>query len=156
MNRVEQCPTRKAFVPILKKYCCTGGLPARPSAAQAASKINVMATTEDLADLAREVGGNSVTVDSIAKGYQDPRFVESKPSFLLKLQKADLLLVVGLQLEIGWLPPLIARSRNAKIQPAQKGYMDMSKFCEDSREAAGAGDARHGRRAPSWAIRTTG
>ena len=75
-----------------------------------------MTTTEDLAALAREVGGDKINVDSIAKGYQDPHFVESKPSFLLKLQKADLLLVVGLQLEIGWLPPLITQSRNAKIQ----------------------------------------
>jgi len=97
---------------------------------QAASKINVMTTTEDLASIAREVGGDDITVDSIAKGYQDPHFVESKPSFLLKLQKADLLLVVGLQLEIGWLPPLITQSRNAKIQPAGSGYMDMSQFCE--------------------------
>ena len=56
----------------------------------------------------------TITVDSIAKGYQDPHFVEPKPSFLLKLQKADLLVVVGLQLEIGWLPPLITQSRNAK------------------------------------------
>ncbi len=98
--------------------------------AQAASKINVMTTTEDLAAIAREVGGDDITVDSIAKGYQDPHFVESKPSFLLKLQKADLLLVVGLQLEIGWLPPLITQSRNAKIQPAGSGYVDMSQFCE--------------------------
>lgn len=97
--------------------------------AQAASKINVMTTTEDLAAVAREIGGDLITVDSIAKGYQDPHFVESKPSFLLKLQKADLLVAVGLQLEIGWLPPLITQSRNAKIQPAQSGYMDMSQFC---------------------------
>ena len=98
--------------------------------AQAASKINVIGATEDLAALAREVGGDQVSVDSIAKGYQDPHFVEPKPSFILKLQKADLLLVVGLQLEIGWLPPLITQSRNAKIQPAGTGYMDMSTYCE--------------------------
>jgi len=98
--------------------------------AQAASKLNVMTTTEDLAALAREVGGDLITVDSIAKGYQDPHFVEPKPSFLLKLQKADLLVTVGLQLEIGWLPPLITQSRNAKIQPGQSGNMDMSQFCQ--------------------------
>jgi ABC-type Zn uptake system ZnuABC Zn-binding protein ZnuA len=95
---------------------------------QAASKINVMTATEDLAALAREVGGDAVSVDSIAKGYQDPHFVEPKPSFLLKLQKADVLVVVGLQLEIGWLPPLITQSRNAKIQPAGSGYVDASSF----------------------------
>src|SRR5262249_26077005 len=58
----------------------------------AASKLNVMATTEDLAALAHEIGGDRINIDSIAKGYQDPHFVEAKPSFLLKLQKADLLL----------------------------------------------------------------
>ena len=65
---------------------------------QAASKSNVMTATQDLASLAREVGGDLVNADSIAMGYQDPHFVEPKPSFLLKLQKADLLVVVGLQL----------------------------------------------------------
>src|SRR4051794_31884481 len=98
--------------------------------AQAAGKLNVETTTEDLAALAREVGGDKVNVEAIAKGYQDPHFVESKPSFLLKLQKADLLVVVGLQLEIGWLPPLITQSRNPKIQPNQSGYMDISQFCQ--------------------------
>ena len=65
----------------------------------AASKLNVVTSTEDLAAIGREIGGDRVTIDSIAKGYQDPHFVEPKPSFLLKLQKADLLAVVGLQLE---------------------------------------------------------
>jgi ABC-type Zn uptake system ZnuABC Zn-binding protein ZnuA len=97
---------------------------------QAASKLNVMTSTEDLASLAREVGGDKVNAESIAKGYQDPHFVEPKPSFLLKLQKADLLAVVGLQLEIGWLPPLQTQSRNAKIQVGGTGYMDMSQFCQ--------------------------
>ena len=115
---------------MLKRYSVLAACLLTAIPAQAASKINVMTTTEDLASIAREVGGDDVTVDSIAKGYQDPHFVESKPSFLLKLQKADLLMVVGLQLEIGWLPPLITQSRNAKIQPAGSGYMDMSQFCE--------------------------
>src|ERR1044071_7961674 len=97
---------------------------------QAADKLNVITTTQDLASLAAEVGGDRITVDSIAKGYQDPHFVEPKPSFLLNLRKADLLVVVGLQLEIGWLPPLITQSGNAKIQVGNPGYMDMSQFCE--------------------------
>src|SRR3954447_24097280 len=80
------------------------------SVAHAAGKLNVVAATQDLASIAQEVGGDRITDDSIAKGYQDPHFVEPKPSFLLKLQKADVLLVVGLQLEIGWLPPLITQS----------------------------------------------
>src|SRR5215813_12840417 len=95
-----------------------------PLAAQ--SKLNVVATTEDLAAIAREVGGDHITVDSIAKGYQDPHFVEAKPSFILKLQKADILVLVGRDLEIGWLPPLIQQSRNSKIQVGGNGYLDAS------------------------------
>jgi zinc/manganese transport system substrate-binding protein len=94
--------------------------------ARAQGKLNVVTTTEDLAAIAREVGGDRITVDSIAKGYQDPHFVEAKPSFILKLQKADLLVVVGRELEIGWLPPLIQQSRNAKIQPGAENYLDAS------------------------------
>jgi ABC-type Zn uptake system ZnuABC Zn-binding protein ZnuA len=92
----------------------------------AQSKLNVMTTTEDLAAIAREVGGDRITVESIARGYQDPHFVEAKPSFILKLQKADLLIVVGRELEIGWLPPLVQQSRNGKIQPGAEGYLDAS------------------------------
>lgn len=96
----------------------------------AASKLNVVTSTEDLAAIGREVGGDHIAIESIAKGYQDPHFVEPKPSFLLKLQKADLLAVVGLQLEIGWLPPLITQSGNSKIQVGNKGYFDVSTACE--------------------------
>jgi ABC-type Zn uptake system ZnuABC Zn-binding protein ZnuA len=95
-------------------------------AAPARAAVNVMTATEDLADLTRQVGGDKVKVESIAKGYQDPHFVEAKPSFILKLAKADLLVVVGRELEIGWLPPLIQQSRNAKIQPGAEGYLDAS------------------------------
>jgi len=102
------------------------GLLATSATARAQGKLNVMATTEDLAAIAREVGGDRVTVDSIAKGYQDPHFVEAKPSFILKLQRADLLIVVGRELEIGWLPPLIQQSRNGKIQAGADGYLDAS------------------------------
>src|SRR5215831_21182030 len=88
--------------------------------------LNVVATTEDLAAIAREVGGDHISVDSIAKGYQDPHFVEAKPSFILKLQKADILILVGRELEIGWLPPLIQQSRNSHIQVGADGYLDAS------------------------------
>jgi zinc/manganese transport system substrate-binding protein len=92
----------------------------------ASAAIKVVTTTEDLAALAREVGGDRVKVESIARGYQDPHFVEAKPSFILKLHDADLLVVVGRELEIGWLPPLITQSRNAKIQAGADGYLDAS------------------------------
>jgi zinc/manganese transport system substrate-binding protein len=103
---------------------------AAASISEAADKINVITATQDLASLAAEVGGDHITVEAIAKGYQDPHFVEPKPSFLLKLKKADLLAVVGLQLEIGWLPPLITQSGNSKIQVSNAGYIDMSQFCQ--------------------------
>src|SRR5438045_1761829 len=92
----------------------------------AQGKLNVIATTEDLASIGREIGGDRITIESIARGYQDPHFVEAKPSFILKLQKADVLVVVGRELEIGWLPPLIQQSRNAKIQQGAEGYLDAS------------------------------
>ncbi|HEY3044754.1 MAG TPA: metal ABC transporter substrate-binding protein [Vicinamibacterales bacterium] len=97
---------------------------AGPSFAQ--SPLKVITATEDLASIAREVGGDRITVESLARGYQDPHFVEAKPSFILKLQKADLLVAVGRDLEIGWLPPLIQQSRNSKIQPGAQGYLDAS------------------------------
>ena len=96
----------------------------------AAKKLNVVTATTDIAALAQEVGGDRISVESIAKGYQDPHFVEAKPSFLLKLRQADLLIIVGLQLEIGWLPPLITQSGNARIQVGANGYLDASQFAE--------------------------
>ncbi len=99
-------------------------LSALPPPASAA--LDVVATTEDLATLAREVGGDKIKVEAIARGYQDPHFVEAKPSFILRLHGADLLVVVGRDLEIGWLPPLITQSRNARIQPGASGHLDAS------------------------------
>src|SRR5258705_1656636 len=95
-----------------------------------AKKLNIVTSTTDLAALVQEVGGDKIQVEAIAKGYQDPHFVEAKPSFLLKLRQADLLIVVGLQLEIGWLPPLINQSGNARIQVGANGYLDASQFAE--------------------------
>ncbi|HEX9189176.1 MAG TPA: metal ABC transporter substrate-binding protein [Vicinamibacteria bacterium] len=92
----------------------------------ATAAVNVVATTEDLADLTRQVGGDRVKVEALARGYQDPHFVEAKPSFILKLAKADLLVAVGRELEVGWLPPLVQQSRNAKVQPGADGYLDAS------------------------------
>src|SRR5437868_162299 len=100
------------------------------STAAEAKKLNVVTATTDMAALTQEVGGDKVNVESIAKGYQDPHFVEAKPSFLLKLRQADLLVVVGLQLEIGWLPPLITQSGNPRVQVGAPGYLDASQFAE--------------------------
>jgi len=101
-----------------------------PLPASAAGKLQIMTATTDLAALAQEVGGDRVEVESVARGYQDPHFVEAKPSFLLKLRHADLLIVVGLELEIGWLPPLISQSTNPKIQVGAPGYFDASRFAK--------------------------
>lgn len=94
--------------------------------AWAQGKLNVMTTTEDLASIAREVGGDRILVEAIARGYQDPHFVEPKPSFILKLVNADMLVVVGRELEIAWLPPLLTQSRNARVQVGGAGYLDAS------------------------------
>ena len=101
-------------------------LVALPLSAFAQGKLNVVTTTEDLGSLAREVGGDKVSVTALAKGYQDPHFVDPKPSFILAVSRADVLIVVGRELEIGWLPPLLTSSRNSKIQLGGKGYLDAS------------------------------
>jgi zinc/manganese transport system substrate-binding protein len=101
-----------------------GGLFLVPAHASAALKV--ITTTSDLASLAAEVGGDRISVESLARGYQDPHFVEAKPSFVFKLHGADLLIAVGREMEIGWLPPLITQARNAKIQPGGAGYLDAS------------------------------
>lgn len=107
-------------------FVVAASLAASAPSASAQGKLNVVTTTEDLASIANEVGGDRIAVESIAKGYQDPHFVEAKPSFILKLIKANLLVAVGRELEIGWLPPLIQQSRNAKVQPGGDGYLDAS------------------------------
>ena len=99
-------------------------------AVTAQAKLNIVTATADLASITREVGGDRVAVTSIARGYQDPHFVEPKPSFLLLLKSADLLEVIGLDLEIGWLPPLIEQSRNSKILRGAPGYLDLSRGVE--------------------------
>jgi zinc/manganese transport system substrate-binding protein len=94
------------------------------SPSRADAKLRVVASIETLADLAREVGGGRIDVESLARGYQDPHFVQAKPSLVLTLNRADALLYVGLDLEVGWLPPLVQQSRNSKIQTGQAGNID--------------------------------
>ena len=94
------------------------------------AKLNVITSTSDLASLTREIGGDRVDVTAVARGYQDPHFVEAKPSYLLLLRKADLLEVIGLDLELAWLPSLIDQSRNPRIRPGSAGYLDVSRGVE--------------------------
>jgi zinc/manganese transport system substrate-binding protein len=84
---------------------------------RAAAALKVVTTTEGLAALAREVGGDRVQVESLSRGTQDPHFVDANPMLAVKLRNADLLVDTGLDLEIGWLPPLVNQSRNGSIQP---------------------------------------
>ena len=86
-------------------------------ASPARASVNVVTTTEGLAAIAREIGGEKVKVTALSRGIQDPHFVDANPSLAVKLRNADLLVDVGMDLEIGWLPPLVTQSRNAAIQP---------------------------------------
>jgi zinc/manganese transport system substrate-binding protein len=91
-----------------------------------AGTIKVVTTTTDMRSIAELIGGNKVSVTSIATGYQNPHFVDPKPSYIIGLSSADLFVTVGLDLEIGWSPQLLASSRNTKIQKGSPGYVDAS------------------------------
>ncbi|HET9252886.1 MAG TPA: metal ABC transporter substrate-binding protein [Candidatus Eisenbacteria bacterium] len=97
-----------------------------PAPARAADKLSVITTTQDLASIAAEIGGDRVKVESLAKGYQDPHFVDAKPSYLVKLRKADLFVQVGRDLEVGWAPGLLQNARNSRILPGGSGFVDAS------------------------------
>src|SRR5204862_5474830 len=88
--------------------------------------IKVVTTTTDLKSITELIGGNKVSVSSIATGYQNPHSVDPKPSYIIGLSKADLFVTVGLDLETGWSPQLVASSRNNKIQKGSQGYVDAS------------------------------
>src|SRR5512140_2024029 len=118
---------RRTPIPTLLLLAAALGI-AWPAAA--IKKVKVVTTLADFASLAETVGGDRVEAMSLAKGYQDPHFVEPKPSFILKLHDADLLIVAGLELEIGYLPPLLDQSRNEAIRPNGKGYLDASVGCD--------------------------
>jgi zinc/manganese transport system substrate-binding protein len=97
-------------------------------AGTAHAALKVVATVPDLAALAREVGGDAITVKALSSPSQDPHFVDAKPSLALELNRAQLLLHVGLDLEIGWLPTLLVGARNGDIQPGSPGNLDCSQF----------------------------
>lgn len=127
----EHCRSVALILALGLAIAAIGSVPAG-----AASKLKVVTASADLAALATEVSGDHIEVDSISRGYQDPHSVEANPGFLLKLHRADLLIVIGLQLESGWsgprfrMPSFIAQSRNPRIQVGASGYFDVSQYAE--------------------------
>src|SRR5215218_7717733 len=89
-------------------------------------KLSVVATTPDLAALAREIGGDAVDVTALAKPTEDPHYVDAKPSHIVTLNRADILIEGGAELELGWLPPLLESARNGKIAAGAPGRIVVS------------------------------
>lgn len=96
-------------------------------AGSAQGQLKVVTSTTDLYDIATAVGGSLISASHVGEGYQDPHFIEAKPSFVLQLRKADVWAFVGLELEIGWMPLLLDGARNGKINPGGAGYVDVSR-----------------------------
>src|SRR4051794_40014671 len=90
------------------------------------AKLNVVTTLPDLGALAREIGGANVDVTTLAKPTEDPHFVDARPSFVVALRNADVLIDGGAELEIGWLPPLLQNARNAKLDVGKPGRVEAS------------------------------
>jgi zinc/manganese transport system substrate-binding protein len=89
-------------------------------------QINVVTTYSYIADIVRKVGGNRVDVVALARGDYNPHVIIPKPSYIAKLRRAELLIINGAQLEIGWLPPILNQANNGDIQPGEKGFLDLS------------------------------
>ena len=111
---------QRVIVAIALIAVATGGTP------PAHAKLRVVTTTTDLGWFAREVGGDRVDVSVITRGYQDPHFLEPKPSYIVKLSRADALLFIGLEIEVGWLPKLLDGAHNPDIQVGQPGLYSPS------------------------------
>src|SRR5213592_5050651 len=106
---------------IILLFCCCIAL-----AISAHAKLKVVATLPDLGSLAREVGGDKVDVSVLAKPTEDSHFVDARPSFVVQLRDADVLIDGGAELEIGWLPPLLQNARNPKIDVGKPGRVQAS------------------------------
>jgi zinc/manganese transport system substrate-binding protein len=110
----------------------------------AAAAVKVVTTTQDLASIVQAVGGSDVSASYIARGDLDPHFVDAKPSFMVKLASADLVVAVGLELEVGWLPSLLTGSRNPKVQIGTAGYLDASAAVSPIEKPTGVIDRSRG------------
>ena len=107
----------KKILLILSVFLC---------ALSAQAKLNVVATLPDFGSLAREIGGDNVNVTVLAKPTEDPHFVDARPSFVVALRSADVLIDGGAELELGWLPPLLQNARNAKLDVGKPGRVQAS------------------------------
>mgnify|MGYP001772783529 CR=1 FL=1 len=94
----------------------------------ASAKMKIVATYPYIASITKEIVQDKAQVDYLASGNLDPHFVVPKPSLSVKLRDADLLIINGASLEIGWLPPLLNQANNGKIQPSSPGFLDLSQF----------------------------
>jgi zinc/manganese transport system substrate-binding protein len=97
------------------------------SAAPALASLNVVATTPELSAIAAAIGGDQASITTLAKPTEDPHFVDAKPSFIVKLNRADALVEGGADLEIGWLPALLDQSRNPRLAPGAPGRIACNK-----------------------------
>lgn len=111
-------------IKTLLQYCIVLPLSLLPFAAQA--KLNVVSTLPDFGSLAREVGGDKIELVVMAKPTEDPHFVDARPSFVVSLRNADVLIDGGAELELGWLPPLLQNARNPKIEVGKPGRIQAS------------------------------
>ena len=110
----------------------------------AEKKLNVVCTLPDLAAVANEVGGSLINLSCLAGPSEDPHFVDPRPSFAKLLNKADLLIEGGIELEVGWLPPLIQNARNAKILLGQPGHLNAAERVEIKERPTGPVDRSQG------------
>jgi ABC-type Zn uptake system ZnuABC Zn-binding protein ZnuA len=107
---------------LFAALCVAATVPARAADAP----LKVVTTIPDLGDLARQVGGDAVSVFSMVPGPQDPHFIDARPSFIKQLSEADVFLIVGMEMEVGYLPAIVQNARNARVIPGGLGYVDAS------------------------------
>lgn len=132
---------RKLALALAATALTAAAIGAQPGAGR---KLSVVTTTTDLHDIAHAVGGSRIEAIHISEGYQDPHFVEAKPSFILKLRKADVFAYVGLDLEVGWMSLLVDGARNPKIRPGAAGNLDVSRAIPVLDQARGNVDRSQG------------
>lgn len=93
-------------------------------------KLRIITSYNYISDIVKKIGDEDVVVSALSKGYKDPHYITPRPSFIAKMRKADLLIINGGQLEIGWIPPIIRKANNPKINPGSRGFLDLFQFIE--------------------------